>query len=99
MRAHPSPAASALPNPHLTRARPPTPQGVPTFKLVLVGDGGVGKTTFVKRHKTGEFEKKYVATVGAEVHKMDFTTGRGQIMFNVWDTAGQEKYAGLRDGY
>ena len=32
----------------------------PTFKLVLVGDGGVGKTTFVKRHLTGEFEKKYV---------------------------------------
>ena len=25
----------------------------------MVGDGGVGKTTFVKRHKTGEFEKKY----------------------------------------
>ena len=32
------------------------------FKLVLVGDGGVGKTTFVKRHLTGEFEKKYVGT-------------------------------------
>jgi len=32
----------------------------PVFKLVLVGDGGVGKTTFVKRHLTGEFEKKYV---------------------------------------
>ena len=71
----------------------------PTFKLVLVGDGGVGKTTFVKRHLTGEFEKKYVATVGAEVHPMDFTTNRGKIVFNVWDTAGQEKYAGLRDGY
>ena len=34
--------------------------GVPEFKLILVGDGGVGKTTFVKRHLTGEFEKKYV---------------------------------------
>ena len=37
---------------------------MPEFKLILVGDGGVGKTTFVKRHLTGEFEKKYVATLG-----------------------------------
>lgn len=35
-------------------------QEMPEFKLILVGDGGVGKTTFVKRHVTGEFEKKYV---------------------------------------
>lgn len=33
------------------------------FQLVLVGDGGVGKTTFVKRHLTGEFEKKYVGKI------------------------------------
>jgi GTP-binding nuclear protein Ran len=37
-------------------------QPVAEFKVVLLGDGGVGKTTFVKRHLTGEFEKKYVAT-------------------------------------
>lgn len=138
----PTAQASAAPaSPHHHPPLPPAahahhhPQAVvPTFKLVLVGDGGVGKTTFVKRHLTGEFEKKYVATVGAAVHPMDFTTNRGkvrggwrrgrrwcraavvrprrphrarrprpalsrQLMFNVWDTAGQEKYAGLRDGY
>lgn len=75
------------------------PEDVPTFKCVLVGDGGTGKTTFVKRHLTGEFEKKYVATLGVEVHPLVFHTTRGVIRFNVWDTAGQEKFGGLRDGY
>ena len=50
---------------------------IPEFKLVLVGDGGVGKTTFVKRHLTGEFEKKYIATLGVEVHPMPFFTNHG----------------------
>merc|ERR1711881_652359 len=74
-------------------------QEVPQFKCLLVGDGGVGKTTFVKRHVTGEFEKSYVATIGCEVHPLPFDTNRGPIRFNVWDTAGQEKFGGLRDGY
>ena len=74
------------------------------------------QTTFVKRHLTGEFEKKYIATLGVEVHPLGFTTvspifiagcdalltasqNLGQIQFDVWDTAGQEKFGGLRDGY
>lgn len=72
---------------------------VPEFKLILVGDGGVGKTAFVKRHLTGEFEMKYVATLGTEVHPLLFHTNRGPIKFNVWDTSGEEKVGGLRDGY
>jgi len=55
-----------------------------TLKCLLVGDGGVGKTTFIKRHLTGEFEKQYVATMGAEVHPLVFHTTRGLVKFNVW---------------
>ncbi|XP_074652132.1 GTP-binding nuclear protein Ran-like isoform X1 [Tubulanus polymorphus] len=39
------------------------------------------------------------ATLGVEVHPLVFNTSRGCIKFNVWDTAGQEKFGGLRDGY
>ena len=70
-----------------------------TYKLILVGDGGVGKTAFVTRHLIGEFEKKYIATIGVEVHPLGFHTNVGQACFNIWDTAGQEKFGGLRDGY
>ena len=34
-----------------------------------------------------------------EVHPLSFYTNYGQIIFNCWDTAGQEKFGGLRDGY
>ena len=39
------------------------------------------------------------ATIGVSVHPLDFHTNFGPLRFNVWDTAGQEKYGGLRDGY
>ena len=67
------------------------------IKMILVGDGGVGKTTFMKRHLTGDFEKKYVPTLGVEVYpyKNDYMLNK----YTVWDTAGQEKFGGLRDGY
>ena len=39
------------------------------------------------------------ATIGVEVHPLDFTTNRGKLRFFCWDTAGQEKFGGLRDGY
>jgi len=44
-------------------------------------------------------KKKYVATLGCEVHPLTFFTNLGPIIYNVWDTAGQEKFGGLRDGY
>ncbi|EEE65972.1 hypothetical protein OsJ_21884 [Oryza sativa Japonica Group] len=80
--------AQALPDPAAV--------GYPSFKLILVGDGGTGKTTFVKRHITGEFEKRYEPTIGVEVRPLDFHTSRGKVRFCCWDTAGQEKFGGLR---
>jgi GTP-binding nuclear protein Ran len=69
------------------------------FKVVMVGDGGTGKTTFCLRHQTGEFQRKYEATIGVYVLKLEFFTNYGKFEFEVWDTAGQEKFAGLKDGY
>ena len=64
---------------------------------MLVGDGGVGKTTIVRRLTTGEFEKRYIATLGFETHRVPFFTDHGQVNLNVMDTAGQEKIGKLRD--
>ena len=69
------------------------------FKITLIGDGGVGKTTWIKRHMTGEFEKNYNATLGVEIQQLTFSTNVGQIVFNIWDIAGQEKFSELAAGY
>ena len=70
-----------------------------SYKVVLVGNGGVGKTTFIKRHMTGEFEDTYKPTKGCYIYPLEFHTSNGPIKFAIWDTAGQEKMGGLRDGY
>jgi GTP-binding nuclear protein Ran len=69
------------------------------FKVVVLGDGGVGKTAFLKRHRTGEFEKRYIATMGVEVNPQPVHTSRGVRVLNTWDTAGQERFSGLGEGY
>lgn len=78
---------------------PRAPSQPVEFKVILVGDGGVGKTSLCKRHVSGEFQKSYIPTLGVQVHAMKFSTNCGEVVFNVWDTAGQEKFGGLRDGY
>lgn len=64
-------------------------------KIVIVGDGGVGKSTYVKKLLNGNFEKRYSATLGVEVYPLTIYGNK----YCVWDTAGQEKFGGLRDGY
>lgn len=70
------------------------------YKLILIGDGGTGKTTYLQRVKDGSFRREYVATVGVDVRDVTFKTNYGTVItFQVWDTAGQEMYAQLNDVY
>jgi GTP-binding nuclear protein Ran len=72
---------------------------ISTFKLILVGDSGVGKTTWVTKLRTSTFVEKHVKTLGVEVHPLRFDTTHGQICFNVWDLAGCDLVRGLGAGY
>jgi GTP-binding nuclear protein Ran len=49
--------------------------------------------------RTNNFVMTVAATIGVEVHPLDFHTNCGKIRFYCCDTAGQEKFGGLRDGY
>jgi hypothetical protein len=70
--------ARSVPDP-LHRERPYRPRlcttaGSPTVTVSGIKLTSTVQTTFVKRHLTGEFEKKYMATLGVEVHPLGFTT-------------------------
>lgn len=70
------------------------------FKICLIGDGGTGKTTFINRVLNGDFISKYYATQGAVTKNVKLGIGDNSfICYEVWDTAGQEKNAGLKDCY
>jgi GTP-binding nuclear protein Ran len=62
------------------------------YKIKLLGGEGVGKTTWIHKLKTGDFEKRYVATIGCEIHPISFTTNYGTILIKLYDYAGQERY-------
>jgi len=75
------------------------------FKVVIIGDGGVGKTTYINRHITGQFNPKYTATLGCSVQQLHFKylsfpeSKPKDVIFNIWDCAGQEKFYGLGKDY
>jgi GTP-binding nuclear protein Ran len=65
---------------------------VPTFNINFLGDGGVGKTTWIHKMNTTEFNRQYHPTVGYNVHRFNIRTNYGTILLNLFDCAGQEKY-------
>jgi|SaaInlStandDraft_3_1057020.scaffolds.fasta_scaffold10553_4 GTP-binding nuclear protein Ran len=79
------------------------PREIP-YKIVLIGGGGVGKTSFSERLSKGDtdeykFKKKYEPTIGGSVVELKYKSNIGDINMHLWDTAGQEKFGELRDAY
>ncbi|XP_074578721.1 uncharacterized protein LOC141835191 isoform X1 [Curcuma longa] len=66
-----------------------------TFKLVLLGDGRVGKTSLVLRYVNNVFSEKQEATVQASYLTKRVVAGGVPITLSIWDTAGQERFHAL----
>lgn len=70
------------------------------FKIVLIGDGGVGKTALVRHLLQEKFVDKYVSSHGANVSTIFFWTKEGHAyQIEIWDCAGCENKAGIGSGY
>ena len=72
-------------------------EGTVNCKVVLIGESGVGKTSIIARYTTNTFESRMLATPGANfVTKNLMMEEENKIIkFEIWDTAGQEKYRSL----
>ena len=68
------------------------------FKILLVGDSGVGKTCLFNRFTDGSFNETK-ATVGAGFTFKTYEVKNDIIIFEIWDTAGQERYKSVTSGY
>ena len=66
-----------------------------SFKVVLVGDSGVGKTSIAMRGSLNEFDLLTNETVGSAQFQIPLQINNKKIIIHLWDTAGQEKYASL----
>ena len=62
------------------------------FKIVVVGDGAVGKTSLIKKFTKGTFERNYVKTIGAQFSKYNKKINGDMIRLIFWDIAGQEDF-------
>ena len=69
------------------------------FKIVVVGDAAVGKTSLIKRYTTDSFEKDYISTLGMQFSKYEESVAEEKIELFLWDLAGQESFSTLRDRF
>lgn len=69
------------------------------FKVAVVGDGRVGKTTLIKRFTQGSFEKEYIKSIGAQLSAYVEEIDGERIKLLFWDIAGQDSFHFLRPAF
>jgi small GTP-binding protein len=78
---------------------PQTTQIFPIIKVVMAGDGGVGKTSLIRRYCTGMFQESRIMTIGVDFQiKIVEVDGR-PVKLSIWDIAGQERFGAFRDSF
>jgi small GTP-binding protein len=70
-----------------------------TFKIVIAGNGRVGKTSLVHRYVAGTFNRSYSVTIGADFATREVNMGNETVRLVLWDLAGQRRFQIVRDGF
>jgi small GTP-binding protein len=69
------------------------------FKVVLIGDSGVGKSNLLSRFTRNEFNLESKSTIGVEFATRSIVVDGKRIKAQIWDTAGQERYRAITSAY
>lgn len=69
------------------------------YKIVLIGDSGVGKSNLLSRFTRDEFNLESKSTIGVEFATKSVNTEGKVIKAQIWDTAGQERYRAITSVY
>lgn len=69
------------------------------YKILMVGNSGVGKTAFVTQYCDGKFDSAFISTVGIDFRVKTLHRNNKTIKLQVWDTAGQERYQAITTAY
>ena len=69
------------------------------YKIVILGDAAVGKTSLINQFVEGTFQEDYKPTLGANIIRKDVNIDNVRVRLIMWDLAGQEKYRVVRSMY
>ena len=69
------------------------------FKILLIGESNVGKTSIILRYTENEFKTSGISTCGVDVKCKYVSLNNIKIRLDIWDTAGQERFRGLAKNY